>query len=61
MIRTMLLLGEAGSGVPVNINLQVNAQLLHQRYAELVKRIEEESDPRAAMDLQSQTEFPKSE
>jgi hypothetical protein len=54
--------------VPVNINLQVNAQLLHQRYAELVKRIEEEtgaeskealpngetcSDRPAAMDLQS--------
>jgi hypothetical protein len=45
----------------VTTALQVNAQLLHQRYAELVKRIEEESDPRAEMDLQSQTEFPKSE
>jgi hypothetical protein len=33
----------------VTTALQVNAQLLHQRYAELVKRIEEESDPRAEM------------
>ena len=41
--RLLALLGEAGGGVPVNINLQVNAQLLHQRYAELVKRIEEET------------------
>jgi hypothetical protein len=49
----MLLLGEAGGGVPVSINLQVNAQLLHQRYAELVKRIEEELEPPAAMDLHS--------
>jgi hypothetical protein len=60
--KLLALLGEAGGGVPVNINLEVNAQLLHQRYAELVKRIEEESDhPRAAMDLQSGDELRKSE
>jgi hypothetical protein len=51
--KIMLLLGEAGGGVPVQLNLQVNAQLLHARYAELVKRIEEESDPPVASSLQS--------
>jgi hypothetical protein len=65
--KLQALLGETG-GVPVHLNLQVNAQLLHERYAELVRRIEEEtgaeskealpngetfSDPPAAMDLQS--------
>jgi hypothetical protein len=58
--KIMLVLGEAGSGVPVQLNLQVNAQLLHARYAELVKRIEEESDPPAAMDLQRGGELPNS-
>jgi transposase-like protein len=66
--KLLALLGEAGGGVPVNINLEVNAQLLHAKYAELVKRIEEEvgaenkqplpdgetvSEPPVAMDLQS--------
>jgi hypothetical protein len=64
--KIMLLLGEQGGGVPVQVNVNLNAQLLHQRYAELVKRIEEETgaetkealpngerDPRVAMDLQS--------
>jgi hypothetical protein len=37
----------------VQLNLHVNAQLLHQRYAEQVKRIEEESEPSTAIDLQS--------
>ena len=41
--KLMLLLGESG-GVPVQVNLQVNAELLHARYAELVKRIEEGSE-----------------
>jgi hypothetical protein len=73
--KLLALLGEAGGGVPVNIAVQVNAQLLHERYAELVKRIEEEigaeskvalpngetlSDSPAAMDLQSGRELPKS-
>jgi hypothetical protein len=36
----MLLLGETGGGVPVQVNLQVNAQALHDRYAEMVRRVE---------------------
>jgi hypothetical protein len=32
----MLLLGETGGGVPV----QVNGQALHDRYAEMVRRVE---------------------
>jgi hypothetical protein len=74
--KIMLLLGEARGGVPVNINLEVNAQLLHAKYAELVKRIEEEvgaenkealpngetfSDPPVTAELQSGKELPKSE
>ena len=37
----MLLLGETGGGVPVQVNLQVNAQALHERYAEMVRKLEE--------------------
>jgi hypothetical protein len=64
----MLLLGESG-GVPLQVNLQVNAELLHQRYQELIASLPREaqtaenkeslpngetfSEPRAAMDLQS--------
>jgi hypothetical protein len=74
--KLLALLGEAGGGVPVNIAVQVNAQLLHERYAELVRRIDEEtgaerkealsngetfSEPPAVMDLQSGKESPKSE
>jgi hypothetical protein len=40
--KIMLLLGETG-GVPVQLNLQVNAQLLHAKYAELVRKIEAET------------------
>jgi hypothetical protein len=66
--KIMLLLGETGGGVPVHLNLQVNAQALHEKYQRLVeaaeKLIEERakrpcnsgdtfSDPPAALDLQS--------
>ena len=37
----MLLLGETGGGVPVQVNLQVNAQALHAKYAEMVRKLEE--------------------
>jgi hypothetical protein len=66
--KIMLLLGESG-GVPLQVNLQVNAELLHQRYQELIASLPREaqtaenkeslpngetfSEPRAAMDLQS--------
>jgi hypothetical protein len=68
--------GETG-GVPVNIAVQVNAQLLHQRYQQLVAAVEREvrnleskaarpsgetfSDSPAAMDLQSGKELSKTE
>jgi hypothetical protein len=58
--KLQALLGETG-GVPVNIAVQVNANALHERYAELVKRIEAESDPPAAVNLQNGKELPKSE
>ena len=38
--KLLALLGEMGGGVPVQVNLQVNAELLHQRYRELVEAIE---------------------
>jgi hypothetical protein len=59
--KIMLLLGES-SGVPVNVNLQVNAQLLHQRFKELVAALpngETCSERPAAMQLQSGKELPK--
>ena len=37
----MLLLGETGGGLPVQVNLQVNAQALHAKYAEMVRKLEE--------------------
>jgi hypothetical protein len=48
----MLLLGETGGGVPV----QVNAQALHDRYAERVRRVETlghfaEANPRYVRNL----------
>ena len=39
--KIMLLLGETGGGVPVQVNLQVNAQALHEKYAEMVRKLEE--------------------
>jgi hypothetical protein len=39
--KLLALLGEAGGGVPVQINLQVNAQALHERYADMVRKLEE--------------------
>ena len=39
--KIMLLLGETGGGVPVQVNLQVNAQALHAKYAEMVRKLEE--------------------
>ena len=44
--KLLALLGEMGGGVPVQVNLQVNAELLHQRYRELVEAIGEESGKR---------------
>jgi hypothetical protein len=73
--KMMLLLGETG-GVPLHVNLQFNGEILHARYNELVRQITEGagaesekalpngetfSDSRAAMDLQSGEELPKSE
>jgi hypothetical protein len=55
--KMMLLLGETG-GVPVQVNMQVNAQLLHQRYAELIASLPQRPDVK---DLQSGKELPKSE
>ena len=40
----MLHLVETGGGVPVQVNLQVNAQALHERYAEMLRKLEE-TDP----------------
>jgi hypothetical protein len=58
--KLLVLLGEQGGGVPVQINLYTGvAELLHKRYA--VKRIEEELHPPAAMDLPSGKELPKNE
>jgi hypothetical protein len=54
--KLLALLGETG-GVPVNVNLQVNAELLHQRYQELIAAL---PNP-PAMELQSGEELPKSE
>jgi hypothetical protein len=54
--KIILLLGETGGGVPVQVNLQVNAQALHDRYAEMVRRVEAlgdfaEANPRYARNL----------
>lgn len=54
--KLLALLGES-SGVPVNVNLQINAELLHQRYQELIAALP--NSP--AMELQSGEELPKSE
>jgi hypothetical protein len=45
--KLLALRGESGGGVPVHINLQVNAQALHEGYRKLVERLEAE-------DLQSE-------
>jgi hypothetical protein len=42
--KLLALLGETGAGVPVQVNLQVNAQALHERYAEMVRRLEAQGD-----------------
>src|SRR4030095_1813535 len=39
--KLLALLGETGGGVPVQIKLQVNAQVLHERYADMVRKLEE--------------------
>ena len=38
--KLLLLLGETGAGVPVQINVQVNAQALQDKFAEMVRKIE---------------------
>jgi hypothetical protein len=48
--KLLALLGETGGGVPVNIALQVNAEALHQKYAELIASLPQ---PPAAMKLRS--------
>ena len=64
--KMMLLLGETG-GVPVHLNLQVTGELLHERYAQLVREISGEAEGKEAtsngetMGLQSGEESPKSE
>jgi hypothetical protein len=55
--KMMLLLGETG-GVPVQVNMQVKAQLLHERYAELIASLPQ---PPSAMELQSGKESQKTE
>jgi hypothetical protein len=56
--KLLALLGDSGGGVPVNIAIQVNAEALHQKYAELIASLPQRP---AAMDLQSGEELPKSE
>jgi hypothetical protein len=56
----MLLLGESGGGVPLQINLYPGvAELLHERYQELIAALpngEMFSETPAAMNLQSRKE-----
>ena len=75
--KLLALLGEQGGGVPVQINMYPGvAELLHKRYFEMLDAIqngagaenkeaapngETLSEPRAAMDLRSRKELPKSE
>jgi hypothetical protein len=47
--KMMLLMGETG-GVPVQVSMQVNAQLLHERYADLIASLPQPPDVK---DLQS--------
>jgi hypothetical protein len=56
--KLLALLGDSGGGVPVNIAIQVNAEALHQKYAELIASLPQRP---AAKDLQSGEELPKSE
>src|SRR6266576_2829678 len=72
--KIMLLLGESG-GIPLQVNLQVTGELLHQRYNELVAEISGKQSAESkevlpngetfsvagAMALQSGKELPKSE
>ena len=64
--KLLALLGETG-GVPVHLNLQVTGELLHERYAQLVREISGEAEGKEAtsngeaMGLQSGEESPKSE
>ena len=66
--KLLALLGETG-GVPVQVSVQVNAELLHARYAALVAEISgtqsaESKEPLPngeTMGLQSGKELPKSE
>jgi hypothetical protein len=66
--KLLALLGESGGGVAVHVGLQVNAALLHARYQQLVKQIEngageESKEPLPngeTMGLQSGKELPKS-
>jgi hypothetical protein len=47
--KLLPLLGESGGVVPVNIAIQVNAEALHQKYAELIASLPQ---PPAAMDFE---------
>ena len=65
----MLLLGELGDAVPLQLNLQFNADLRHARYAALVAEIsgtqsaesKEAASNGETLGLQSGNELPKSE
>jgi len=66
--KLLALLGET-DGVPVQVSVQVNAELLHARYAALVAEISGTQSAESkealtngeALGLQSRTELPKSE
>ena len=40
--KLLALLGETGGGVPVQVNIQVNAAALHAKYAEMVRKLDEQ-------------------
>jgi hypothetical protein len=59
--KAMLLSGETGGGVPVQINLYPGvAELLHKRYNELVRQIESEAGAESKDALPNGETFPES-
>jgi hypothetical protein len=63
--KAMLLSGEIGGGVPLQMNRYPGvAELLHKRYFEMLAALPNDetfSEPRAAMESPSRKELPKSE
>jgi hypothetical protein len=53
--KLLALLGETG-GVPLQVNMQVNAELLHQRYQELIASL-----PRKAQTAENKESLPNGE